>query len=396
MSFPHHDRFWSETADFVATHRAAADSVLAPDLFWWRFERMARYRNTVLRPGQRYDWAILHKGELQQLAAEFLPTMHAEMRPVFANEVFVVWTRRADLPGLAATDPHLAAYFEFLNRPAAPPAAGASGPPPLDRGLPDRGIIEHFEGLTPRALRVAMDAFYANGGYRYETLRDKTYFAELDRCVRALLRTGPETRILDIACGNGRMAALVPPGQCRALAGIDISPAALAHARGRWPARLDCRFAAMDAANLAFADGIFDVAAFIDAAEHVLDIERVLDEAARVLRPGGTLIVSAANRDSLNQVITRKLGYPGFLTNYQHIREFTLDEFEALLAERGLVVAERMGALLFPYWGVPGIDGIVRHLIDEDPDVVEMLRDMGTKIDPRHAYCFVLRAEKKG
>ena len=47
MSFPYHDRFWTETADFVAERLAPGESVLAPDIFWWRFERIARYRNTL-------------------------------------------------------------------------------------------------------------------------------------------------------------------------------------------------------------------------------------------------------------------------------------------------------------------------------------------------------------
>src|SRR5262249_51832921 len=166
-------------------------------------------------------------------------------------------------------------------------------------------------------------------------------------------------------------------------------------ARSRWADRAECRFAVMDASRLAFPDGSFDVAAFVDATEHVLDIDAAIAEAARVLRPGGELVVTAANRNSLNQIITRKLGFPEFVSNYQHVREFALDEFEALLAKHGFVVAERMGIMLLPYWGIPGIDSVVRHITDEDPEVVEILRKMGTQIDPRYAYVYVLLARKE-
>jgi SAM-dependent methyltransferase len=151
----------------------------------------------------------------------------------------------------------------------------------------------------------------------------------------------------------------------------------------------------MDASRLAFPDAAFDAVAFVDAAEHVLDIDSAIAEAARVLRPGGDFVVTAANRNSLNQIMTRKLGYPEFVTNYQHVREFALDEFEALMAKHRLAVTGRLGILLFPYWGIPGIDGIVRHITDDDPEVVEILREMGAKVGPRHAYAFALGARKE-
>src|SRR6185503_5698531 len=200
MSFPFHDRYWTDTAHFVEKHRAPEESVLAPDLFWWRFERIFRYANTQLRPAERYDWAILHKGELDHLAPEFLPAIQDEMQPVFANEVFVVWARRPGMPRLAETDPHLAAYFGLAGR--APPAENGAAAPAIDRMLPDRGVIAKFDAMSPRELREAMDAYYRNGGYRYVTLRDKAYFSEIDRCVGQLLPHAAEARILDIACGN--------------------------------------------------------------------------------------------------------------------------------------------------------------------------------------------------
>lgn len=398
MSFPYHDRFWTETADFVAEHIGPGESVLAPDIFWWRFERIARYCNTALRPHERYDWAVLHKGELERIERGFLSALPASMRPVFANEVFVVWTRRPGPASVAVADPHLAAYFAMLDRPppatAAAAAAAEEERPAFSDVLPDWGSIVHFGAMSPRALREAMDAFFRHGGYRYVTPRDKAFFDETDRCVRTLLPAGPDVRILDLACGDGRVGELVPAGSCRALLGIDISADALAIARRRWAGRPEFRFAAMDASRLAFADGVFDTVTLVEASEHVHDIGRVLDEAARVLRAGGVLVATAANRDSLNQIVARKLGYPPFMTSYQHVREFTVGEFETLLRERGFSVTRCLGVMLYPYWGIPGIDTVVRRVTDDDPELVEILRDMGSRIDPRHTYGFVVQATK--
>ena len=47
------------------------------------------------------------------------------------------------------------------------------------------------------------------------------------------------------------------------------------------------------------------------------------------------------------------------------------------------------------YWGIPGIDGLVRHITDDDPEIVEILCEMGRKVGPRYAYAFVLLARKE-
>ena len=66
-------------------------------------------------------------------------------------------------------------------------ACGAEGPVRADPAasssdsvLPDQGTLERLGRLDPRAFRAAMDAFHDAGGYRYDTLRDRTYYAEID------------------------------------------------------------------------------------------------------------------------------------------------------------------------------------------------------------------------
>lgn len=42
MSFPYHDGMWTAVADFVGTWARPGDSVLAPDIFWYRLPRIYR------------------------------------------------------------------------------------------------------------------------------------------------------------------------------------------------------------------------------------------------------------------------------------------------------------------------------------------------------------------
>ena len=115
-----------------------------------------------------------------------------------------------------------------------------------------------------------------------------------------------------------------------------------------------------------------------------------------MLRPGGRLLTTAANRNSVNQVITRRLGYPEFVTNYQHIAEFGLDDLTEMLDDAGFDVVRTEGIFLFPYWGVPGVDQAVRHLTDDDPEVVELMRKLGRLVGAEHAYTSVVAAVRRG
>ena len=82
--------------------RGPRSAILAPDDFWWLFDRIYRYVNTRLDPQAGYDWAVLHKGELNRLTPAALRRVSKEMIPVFANPVFVLWTARKEI---RAVDP---------------------------------------------------------------------------------------------------------------------------------------------------------------------------------------------------------------------------------------------------------------------------------------------------
>ena len=92
MSFPYHDVYWADTAKFLMPQVTTNDKVLAPDDFWRLFPRIYRYINTRLKPAMSYDWAVIHKGQLGEFSPKFLRGLGGRMVPVFANEVFFVWS----------------------------------------------------------------------------------------------------------------------------------------------------------------------------------------------------------------------------------------------------------------------------------------------------------------
>ena len=103
------------------------------------------------------------------------------------------------------------------------------------------------------------------------------------RLVPAATREG--SLLLDLACGAGLTAPHVA-GKGHRHVGLDLSPLALPQARdhGVVPVR-------GDVTRLPFRDEVADVVVAGEILEHVPDPSALVQEACRVLRPGGTLVI---------------------------------------------------------------------------------------------------------
>jgi len=112
------------------------------------------------------------------------------------------------------------------------------------------------------------------------------WYAGRRALVRRLVRQVPPGRALDVGCGSaGNTAVLRDLGW--SVTGLEYSPAAARLARAR---RLQVLRG--DARHLPFPDETFDLVMSTDMWEHVVEDDEVAAEAARVLRPGGRLLLS--------------------------------------------------------------------------------------------------------
>jgi SAM-dependent methyltransferase len=99
--------------------------------------------------------------------------------------------------------------------------------------------------------------------------------------------------IVDVGCGDGaaaEVAARRNPGH--RMVGVDWSAGALAQARRLG---LTVLRGGVDAPGLPFASGSADVVIMSELIEHLVDTDAALGEAFRVLRPGGSLLLSTPN-----------------------------------------------------------------------------------------------------
>ena len=104
-------------------------------------------------------------------------------------------------------------------------------------------------------------------------------------------------RVLDAACGEGYGSALLADA-AHDVVGVDIDPAVVAAASQRYGTFANLRFQAASVTNLPLADASVDVVVSFETIEHLEanDQPAMLAEFARVLAPGGLLVLSSPNR----------------------------------------------------------------------------------------------------
>lgn len=100
-----------------------------------------------------------------------------------------------------------------------------------------------------------------------------------------------ESIVLDVGCGGGQTTYLIST-QVKQVIGVDLSLAAL---NNRPSQPINISFQEADAVNLPFKDRSFDAVVSYATIEHLPNVSQALEEAIRVLKPGGYLILFAPN-----------------------------------------------------------------------------------------------------
>lgn len=128
--------------------------------------------------------------------------------------------------------------------------------------------------------------------------------------------------IIEVGCGAGWLCpSLKPYGRVTA---TDLSDEVLARAAARVP---DVHFVAGDFMALGFTEGGYDVVVTLEVLSHVGDHSAFVARLARLLRPGGKLILATQNRPVLERHNKVAPTEPGQLRRW-----FDRDELTRLLA----------------------------------------------------------------
>lgn len=137
------------------------------------------------------------------------------------------------------------------------------------------------------------------------------------------------TRLLEVAIGDGRNMPLIPR-DCQ-LFGIDISSVLLEKCRLDYSDR-DISLIEGEGETLPFCDAAFDNVLSVGAINHVNDPGQALREMARVVKPGGLIVVADEVPDLPNRQIAHKLGLHK-LQKWILSRLFFLGQFSQVILE---------------------------------------------------------------
>jgi ubiquinone/menaquinone biosynthesis C-methylase UbiE len=119
----------------------------------------------------------------------------------------------------------------------------------------------------------------------------------------------PGKNVLDLCCGNGDDSVLIAQYGAKAVLGLDISDVSVENCRKLAKNNgVDgtASFVVGDAENTGLDDNAFDVVTEYGALHHI-DLEKVMPEMARVLKPDGRMICTEALGHNLPIHLYRKL-----------------------------------------------------------------------------------------
>ena len=192
-----------------------------------------------------------------------------------------------------------------------------------------------------------MDSLTGQSDFWDQAARSKVFTHPLDRS-RLIRALSPDASILDYGCGQGRLCHELSQLGYRDVQGVDSSEEMIRIARSR---HRDLNFSVVDPCAAPFPDRSFDAVLLFavltcipsDAAQ-----KRLIAELARVLRPGGLLLISdyplqsdERNRNRYDSFEDEFGVYGTFrLSDGGVVRHHTMDWFQELLS--GMRIEERL------------------------------------------------------
>jgi ArsR family transcriptional regulator len=154
-----------------------------------------------------------------------------------------------------------------------------------------RDLVRLREVKTERV--AAADAYFDRVAEHWDELRALHYSdAEIEKAVLAAAGSGPFDLMVDFGTGTGRMLTLFA-GRARRVEGIDLSHQMLTVARSKLETANASNASVRhgDATATPYADSSANLVIIHQVLHFLDDPSRALREAARVLRPGGRVVI---------------------------------------------------------------------------------------------------------
>jgi ubiquinone/menaquinone biosynthesis C-methylase UbiE len=151
---------------------------------------------------------------------------------------------------------------------------------------------------SPAAKKASSREHFDRWSREYERDQVSRWLRELQLQALASLEPAPDDRLLDVGCGSGAAVRAAAPTVARAV-GVDLSPGMIDRARELAAGTSNIEFSLADAEHLPFDDATFTILLCTTSFHHYPDPGRAVAEMARVLTPGGRIVIADMVSDRL-------------------------------------------------------------------------------------------------
>jgi hypothetical protein len=110
------DDLWNDVFYFMQNYFQPKEVSVLPDEFCNFFSNSYSYYQAQLENFEQFDWVLLHKGRLSDLTLNFLNYVCRSLKPVLANEVFVLFSRSQAVSEIHRKHLHLYSLLVDVKR----------------------------------------------------------------------------------------------------------------------------------------------------------------------------------------------------------------------------------------------------------------------------------------
>jgi len=151
----------------------------------------------------------------------------------------------------------------------------------------------------------------------------------------------PNWFFLDLGCGEGAIARAVfdkpRTGRCRVIWGLDNDKEMVKKAK---KSRMYKKVLLADAGKIPLDDGVVDLVFSNSVLEHIKEIDKVLSEINRVLKPGGRLVFTVPSNKLGEYLGWGRLYAFIFNKKYNHYHLYDLPRWKKILGGHGLKIVK--------------------------------------------------------
>lgn len=198
---------------------------------------------------------------------------------------------------------------------------------------------ENREDAESEAIKARVREMFGKTAEAYVASPGHASGADLNRLVE-LAAPSLTDRALDVSTGGGHTALALAPHVATMVAS-DLTPRMLAAARNFLTASgvANASYVIADAERLPFLDASFDLVTVRIAPHHYASLSAAVREMARVLRPGGRLVLvdNIAPEDATLDALGNRWEQE---RDPSHVRNYTVSEWRAHLADVGLTITD--------------------------------------------------------